>query len=154
MEVTLLLFWLVVYLFACLSVLVSHFERGHGPIPAPLPPPPAPSHCTPFHLPWPVSLHSNFEFQEPNAQSICPLLINVALAWIFTISKYFLSNSLTCDWSILAADRLERVIVLTLWLVEIFLDQEFNQNWHKVEIPLRWRSESGEWISHHVASCA
>ena len=39
MEVTLLLFWLVVYLFACLSDLVSHFERGHGPIPEPPPPP-------------------------------------------------------------------------------------------------------------------
>lgn len=98
MEVTLLLFWLVVYLFACLSVLVSHFERGHGPIPAPPPPP-----ClltVPLSTYPDLSLYiriSNFEFQEPNAQSLCRLLINVALALIFTFSKYFLCNSLTCD---------------------------------------------------------
>lgn len=36
MEVTFLLFWLVVYLFACLSDLVLHFERGRGPPPPPL----------------------------------------------------------------------------------------------------------------------
>jgi len=35
MEVTFLLFWLVVYLFAFFSDLVSHFERGRGPIPPP-----------------------------------------------------------------------------------------------------------------------
>lgn len=95
MEVTLLLFWLVVYLFACLSVLVSHFERGHGPIPAPPPPPPPASSLYPF--PPTLTCLFTFEFQEPNAQSLCPLLINVALAWIFTFSKYFLCNSLTCD---------------------------------------------------------
>lgn len=94
MEVTLLLFWLVVYLFACLSVLVSHFERGHGPIPAPR------LLTVPLSTYPDLSLYiriSNFEFQEPNAQSVCPLLIDVVLAWIFTFSKYFLSNSLTCD---------------------------------------------------------
>lgn len=36
MEVTFLLFWLVVYLFACLSDLVLHFERERGPPPSPL----------------------------------------------------------------------------------------------------------------------
>ena len=90
-----------------------------------------PPHCTLFRLPWPVSLHWNFEFQDPNAQSICPLLINVALAWIFTFSKYFLCNSLTCDWSIVAADSPEKVLVLILWLVESFVEQEMN----RVETP-------------------
>lgn len=47
MQVTFLLFWLLVYLFAFLSDLVSHFERGRGPIP----PPPAPASLYPFCLP-------------------------------------------------------------------------------------------------------
>ena len=65
MEVTLLLFWLVVYLFACLSALVSHFERGHGPIPAP--PPPA-SSLYPF--PPTLTCLFTFEFRISNFKSL------------------------------------------------------------------------------------
>lgn len=86
MEVTFLLFWLVVYLFACLSDRVLHFERGRGP-------PPPPSSLYPF--PPTLTCLFTLEFQEPNAQSIYRLLFNVALAFYFW--KYFLRNLLAYE---------------------------------------------------------